>query len=65
MSRAAWYGMERAEGGRAAGEVAELLGCGVMVGCGVRGEEGLAGPAIQGEHGGDLGDPLRIGGVAA
>ena len=45
-------------GGRAAGEVAELGGGGV------RGEEGLAGPATEGEHGGYFGDPLCVGGVA-
>ena len=45
-------------GGRAAGEVAELGGNGL------RGEEGCAGPAAEGEHGGYLGDALRVGGVA-
>ena len=52
-----WDG-EGGGGGRAAGEVAELGGGGV------RGEEGCAGPAAEGEHGGYLGDPLRVGGVA-
>ena len=45
-------------GGSAVGEVAEL------VGGGVRGEEGIAGPSSEGEHGGYLGDPFCVGGVA-
>ena len=45
-------------GGRAAGEIAELGGGGV------RGEEGFAGPAAEGKHGGYFGDPLCVGGVA-
>ena len=52
-----WDG-EGGGGGRAADEVAELGGGGV------RDEEGCAGRAAEGEHGGYFGDPLCVGGVA-
>ena len=48
---------EGGSGGWTAGEVTELGGGGVG------GEEGLARPAAEGEHGGYLGDPLGVRGV--
>ena len=55
--RPVWDG-EGGSGGRATGEVAELGGGGVG------GEKGLAGPAVEGEQGDYLGDPLGLRGVA-
>ena len=55
--RPVWHG-DGGSGGRATSEVAELGGA--QVG----GKQGLASPAAEGEHGGDLGDLLGVSGLA-